>query len=154
MTTAQLYYGVRQMARATETFSARWGSDLLLRLKRRSDESGINKSRLAERYVEEGLRMDQFPGIVFRDGPAGRRASIEGHLDVWELVMTLETGGKEGEDPAPWLSDLLGITEWRVRVALSYYAAFPDDVDKFVRSTIDGADEAEAAWLREQNALA
>ena len=153
MTTGAVYYGVRQMARATDTFSARWDSRLLARLKRRSEESGINKSRLAERYVEEGLRMDQFPGIVFRDGPAGRRASIEGHLDVWELVMTLQTGGKEGEDPIPWLSDLLGITEWRVRVALGYYAAFPHEVDKFVGSTINGADEAEAAWLREQDAL-
>jgi hypothetical protein len=63
------------MARGTRTFSARWDTDVLDRLKRRSELAGTNKSRLAERYVDEGTRMDEHPGIVFRGGPTGRRAA-------------------------------------------------------------------------------
>jgi hypothetical protein len=37
---------------------------------------GEAKSRTAERLIDEGLRMEDHPGIVFRDGPAGRRAAL------------------------------------------------------------------------------
>ena len=74
-----MYYAVRQMAaRDTQTFSARWGADVLDRLEQRSEMAGTNKSRLAERYVDEGTRMDEHPGIVFRGGPTGRRAALAG----------------------------------------------------------------------------
>ena len=33
---------------------------------------------LAQRYVEEGLRMDEHPLVRFVDGPAGRRARLVG----------------------------------------------------------------------------
>ena len=49
---------------------------MLERLERHSQEARTNKSRLAERYVDEGTRMDEHPGIVFRDGPSGRRAAL------------------------------------------------------------------------------
>lgn len=37
---------------------------------------------LALRLLEEGLRMLDHPGIVFRDGPAGRRAGLIAGPDV------------------------------------------------------------------------
>jgi hypothetical protein len=42
-------------------------------------------SRLAERYVDEGRRMDEYPGIAFRGGPTGRRAALAGGPDIWEV---------------------------------------------------------------------
>jgi Domain of unknown function (DUF5615) len=43
----------------------------LARLDDRSRRRGEPKSRTAERLIDEGLRMEDHPGIVFRDGPAG-----------------------------------------------------------------------------------
>lgn len=141
-------------ARRTQTFSARWGADVMDRLTRRSEIAGTNKSRLAERYVDEGTRMDEHPGIVFRGGPTGRRAALAGGPDVWELVMTLRSGTARGEEAISAIARQLDLTDSQVRTAVRYYSAFSDEVDRRIAlSTLD-ADEAEAAWRREQAALA
>jgi hypothetical protein len=142
------------MARITRTFSARWGADVLDRLQRRSELDGINRSRLAERYVDEGTRMDEHPDIVFRSGPAGRRAGLAGGPDVWEVMMTLRGGKPRGEKAIGATAELLNLADRQVRSAVRYYAAFPDDIDERIADIVDGADEAEAAWRREQTALA
>src|SRR2546428_11532967 len=67
--------------------------DLLRRLERRARIVRVRKSALAGRYLEEGLAMDTFPGIVFRDGPAGRRAGLVGGPDVWEVIQVLRVEG-------------------------------------------------------------
>ena len=45
------------------------------RLRRYATEHAESASALGERLIDEGLRMAAHPGIVFRDGPAGRRAA-------------------------------------------------------------------------------
>lgn len=141
------------MADRSETFSARWSADVVARLKRRSEDEGVNKSRLAERYVDEGIRMDEHPGIVFRPGPTGRRAGLAAGLDVWELIWTLRTAPETGDEAIAATADLLNLTEHQVRTGLRYYAAFPEEIDERIARNFDGADEAEAAWRREQAAL-
>jgi hypothetical protein len=42
--------------------------------------------------------MDDHPGIVFRDGPTGRRAGLAAGPDVWEVVSALRSTGLEGND--------------------------------------------------------
>ena len=39
---------------------------------------GLTRSAVAARYVDEGLRMEEHPGILFREGPTGRRATVVG----------------------------------------------------------------------------
>ena len=56
------------------------------RLADRADRSNMPSRTLAQRYVEEGLRMDDHPLIRFADGPSGRRARLLGGPDVWEVV--------------------------------------------------------------------
>jgi hypothetical protein len=141
-------------ARDTQTFSARWSTDVLDRLKRRSEMAGTNKSRLAERYVDEGTRMDEHPGIVFRGGPAGRRAAVAGGPDIWELIATLKSGKAKGEEAISATAALLDLTDAQVRTAVRYYAAFTDEIDRRIALNTEDADEAEAAWQREQAALA
>ena len=140
-------------ARQTRTFSARWRADVLDRLAKRSERIGTNKSRLAERYVDEGTRMDDHPGVVFRGGPAGRRAALANGPDVWELIATLKAGEARGEQAISATADLLGLTESQVRAAVRYYASFGQEIDRRIAlSTLD-VDEAEAAWKREQAVL-
>jgi hypothetical protein len=150
-----LYYTVIQMAaRDTQAFSARWGTDVLDRLQQRSEIAGTNKSRLAERYVDEGTRMDEHPGIVFRGGPTGRRAALAGGPDVWELMATLKSGKARGEEAISSTAELLGLADTQVRIAVRYYSAFTQEIDRRIALNTEDADEAEAAWKREQAALA
>jgi hypothetical protein len=141
-------------ARDTQTFSARWGTDVLDRLNRRSKAAGTNKSRLAERYVDEGTRMDDHPGVVFRGGPTGRRAALAGGPDIWELMFTLKSGKARGEEAITATAKLLNLTDSQVRTAIRYYGAFTDEIDRRIALNTEDADEAEAAWQREQAALA
>jgi hypothetical protein len=140
-------------ARDTHTFSARWSSDVVDRLAHRSELSGTNKSRLAERYVDEGVRMDEHPGVIFRDGPTGRRAALPGGPDVWEVMATLKGGEARGQEAIISTADLLDLTDAQVRAAVRYYAAFTDEIDRRIALNTEDVDEAEAAWRREQAAL-
>ena len=141
-------------ARDTRTFSGRWDADVLDRLQRRSELGGTNKSRLAERYVDEGTRMDEHPGIVFRGGPTGRRAALAGGPDIWEVMATLKSGKARGEEAITATAELLDLTDSQVRTAVRYYGAFTDEIDRRIALNSEDADEAEAAWQREQAALA
>jgi hypothetical protein len=62
-------------------------------LERRGARGGLNKSRLAERHIDEGMRLEDHPGIVFRDGPAGRRAGLAAGPDVWEVIAATRASG-------------------------------------------------------------
>src|SRR5574340_1050957 len=44
--------------------------------------------------LEEAVRSRRFPGVVFVEGPAGRRAHLAGTgLDVWEVVELVNEYG-------------------------------------------------------------
>ena len=110
---------------------------------------GVTGASAAARLVEEGLRMDAHPGIVFRDGPAGRRAVISGGPDVWEIIRSVRATRLYEPDLAP--SDLLalvasntGANAAHISVAVDYYGEFAEEIDAFVA----GADTAES-MLRE-----
>ena len=51
------------------------------------------------------------------------------------------------------VTEALGQTERKVRVATRYYAAYPDEIDHRISFNNELADEAEAAWLTEQRLL-
>jgi hypothetical protein len=142
------------MSYSARPFSARWDADVLERLERRSEQAGTSKSRLAERYVDEGTRMDEHPGIAFRGGPTGRRAALAGGPDVWEVMQTLRGGKARGEAAIAATAEILDLTESQIRTAVRYYAAYPEEIDQRIRRNVEEADAAEAAWQREQAALA
>jgi hypothetical protein len=66
---------------ATTPVSLDLDSATVDRLAQRERETGQSRSELARRYIEEGLRMERHPRIVFRDGPSGRRAALVGGPD-------------------------------------------------------------------------
>lgn len=139
---------------ATQAFSARWRVDIVDGLARRSAAIGTTKSRLAEQYVEEGLRADEHPGVLFRRGPAGRRAALVAGPDIWEVIATLKSVREKGDAAVAAAADALAIDAAQVRVALRYYGAYPEEIDERIRRNAEEADLAEAAWRREQSALA
>ncbi len=98
--------------------------------------------------------MDEHPGIVFRDGPAGRRAALGAGPDVWEVIATVKSGKARGDQAIADAAEVLDLTDAQVRTAVRYYAAFAEEIDRRIALNAEDADEAEAAWKREQAALA
>ena len=124
--------------------SFRLPSDLLVRLEEEAANTGSTVTALVSGLLDEGLKTRRFPGIVYRDGPAGRRAGLVGGPDVWELVRTVKSSGGEGEHRLREVADELGIPFSRLALAIDFYVAFPEEVDERI-----AADERAAAQLRD-----
>jgi hypothetical protein len=130
----------------TKSFSARFSADVLDRLETHSGRIGESRARVAERLIEEGLQIEEFPGIMFRSGPTGRRAGIVGGPDVWEIVRDLKGAAKEGaQDPIDVIAGSTGLDRRKVELAASYYAAYPDDVDDRIRLSEQAAERLRRA---------
>lgn len=114
--------------------SARMDEAVLERLERRSAEARLPVSRFAERLIDEGLRMEEFPGLVFRAGPAGRRAGLVGGPDVWEIVADLQRAARRGRDPVRTIVESTRLSDDQVRLAAAYYHAFAEEIEALIRS--------------------
>ena len=128
----------------------RMTESLAWELEAESRRTGEPKSRLAQRLIEEGLRMQAHPGIIFRDGPAGRRPAVLGGPDVWEIIRIATNTGTTGEAAVEAIVEHMDLTPDQARAAVSYYAAYPDEIDAWTRSNDELAERMEAAWRREQ----
>lgn len=109
-------------------------------------------------FVDEALRADEHPGIVFRPGPTGRRAGLVGGPDVWEVIDTLHT--VRAADPeladdalAQATAEATGLSVRKVRVALRYYAVYRTEVDERIVAHREVVADAAAAWRAEQDLL-
>jgi hypothetical protein len=90
---------------------------------------GVSVTALVTTLLDEGLRTRRFPGVVFRDGPAGRRAGLVGGPDVWEVIRDTRAAPGRGEARIRRVAAETGLTEGQVRLAVDYYATFADEVD-------------------------
>src|SRR5262245_29187802 len=109
----------------TTPLSIRFDERLLARLRRRAQATpGATASGLAQRLVEEGLRIAEHPGVVFKDGPSGRRASLAFGPDIWEVVKFLREIDERGPDAVAAAAEMLRLTEAQVRIAMHYYSAY------------------------------
>jgi len=132
----------------------RIGRETLQTLRERGRGSGEPLSRLAERYIEEGLRADRHPGVFFRAGPAGRRAVVVGGPDVWEIVSATRRAPEKGEALVQALAKRLGISESKVSAATRYYGEYPQEIDDWIAANEAEAERLRAALARERELLA
>lgn len=134
--------------------SIRFDPVLLDRLRRRAAGRDTTPSGLAQRLVDEGLRSQEFPGIVFRDGPSGRRAGLAAGPDVWEIVAALRDSELRGDEALKAVSADVGLTIGRVRVGVAYYGAYPQEIDAEIDENERAAEEALRSWESQQRLLA
>lgn len=119
----------------------------LAHLKRRVHETGLSQTELAERYLEEGLRLDEHPLIAFRDGAAGRRPGLVGsRLDVWQIVETVRQNGSVDQ-----AAEYLELPVEKVQAAMRYYADYTDEIDEWISRAHALADREQASWRRQQD---
>src|ERR1700726_2633614 len=126
----------------TTPLSIRFAPSLLARLRQRANATpGASAAGLAQRLIDEGLRMADHPGVVFKDGPSGRRAALAFGPDVWEIVKVLREIDERGAAAIAATAEVLTLPESRVRAAMHYYADYPDEID----AEIGEADRVSAA---------
>lgn len=130
--------------------SLRLGEATIERLGSRARRVHMPPRTLAQRYVEEGLRMDEHPLVRFVDGPAGRRARLVGTgKDVWEVIATIRDNDNDLHAAAEYLRLPFGL----VQAAVAYYGTYTSEVDELIVDNERMAEEARAAWVAGQAAL-
>jgi hypothetical protein len=73
---------------------------------------------------------------------------------VWEVVKALHEIDERGEPAVAAVAEVLGLPEAKVRVAMHYYAAYPEEVDAEIDEADRASSEAERAWRVERRLLA
>jgi hypothetical protein len=134
--------------------SIRFDQVLLERLRRRASAQDTTASGLAQRLVDEGLRAQEHPGVVFREGPTGRRAALIAGPDVWEVVAALRHSSARGEEAIVAVAEEMNLSVAMVKTALDYYGGYPDEIDAEVEENERAAEEAFSAWQAQQRLLA
>jgi uncharacterized protein (DUF433 family) len=120
---------------ATVQKSIRLPEETVKEIEALASGTGRDFSGIARDLLFEAVKMRRCPGITFADGPTGRRAKIAGTgIDIWEFIATFK-GLDENYDKLKktyhWLSDQ------QIRAALSYYALYPDEIDKKITTNED-----------------
>ncbi len=133
--------------------SIRFDTDLLDRLRRGAASRDTTASGLAQRLVDEGLRSQEFPGVVFRDGPSGRRAGLAAGPDVWEIAAAIRESESRGEAAVELIAEELTLPAARVRTALAYYGAHADEIDAEIADNERASAEAQRSWESQQRLL-
>ena len=96
--------------------------------------------------------------MLFRDGPSGRRAVLIGGPDVGEVVRVVQSARAPSPTSTPRRSSGSPSRRWgcrpgKVRVALGYWAAYPDEIEQQIRDADDAQRVTEERWQRERRLL-
>jgi coenzyme F420-reducing hydrogenase beta subunit len=90
------------------------------------------KGAVVEALAEEALRTRRFPGVAFRGSDWNRRPWVIGTaLDIWEIVAASRSYPTPSE-----MAAATDVTEPQVRLALAYYAEFPDEIDAVIAESV------------------
>ncbi len=147
------------MATETQPRSLRLTESILRRLNRMAARrTGMKPSALAVQLIEEGLRMEEHPGVVFREGPAGRRAVTIGGPDVWEVIRAVQsqqarTPGVAENPLIDQIAENTGVPQRLVHIAIDYWAAYPQEVNEWVDKANEAEIEYEVEWQRRKELL-
>jgi hypothetical protein len=118
----------------------------------------LTLSSATSRLVDEALRAHEHPLIMFKDGPAGRRARVAGGPDVWEVigaVRSVRAAEPEltGDEVLTVVAETSGVLVPFLHAALAYWGDYPEEVDAFLDRSRAEAAQAQAAWERQQELL-
>jgi uncharacterized protein (DUF433 family) len=138
----------------TETLDARVNTRIPRRVKddlaALARRRNVDESELARTLLDEALRREKHPGIVFRPTPVGREAAIEGRrLYVWQVIETLRSSEGDVEQAASFV----GLRPDQVRAAAGYYAEYQSEIDRLTTLNQEDADRAQHLSERQAQAL-
>lgn len=127
---------------AVRATSYRLHPEIKLRLQRQAAAEGLSERALLERLICEGLDTLRHSGIVYRDGPTGRRAALAMGPDVWEIASALRhtRGGQERR--VATLGEQFGLHPRHIRTAIDFAASHREEIDAQVAANDAAAEEA------------
>lgn len=110
--------------------SLRIPEKILKEIQQIATETQKDFSSVAKEFLEEAVKINRCPGIVFTEGVKGRRARVAGTgLEVWEIIATYKSVGKK-------LSRLRRAYHWltdqQLQAAIGYYKAYPEEINRFI----------------------
>jgi hypothetical protein len=119
---------------------------------------GSSGSSVANRLVDEALRMEEHPGVLFRDGRTGRRAVLVGGPDVREVIRAVKSA--RAAEPKLDVAAVVALVETNTGVparlidtAIRYWSSYPDEIDAWIADVVVVEAEALSAWERQQDLL-
>ncbi len=120
---------------------------------------GWSGSSAANRFVDEALRMEDHPGVIFRDGPTGRRAVLIGGPDVREVIRAVKSARAaepdlDSDEIVALVSANTGVPGRLADTAIRYWAAYPDEIDSWIEEVESFEEQALLAWERREDLLA
>ncbi len=127
---------------ASRATSYRIDLSVKARLEAQAADERTTERALLERLVAEGLDVLDHPGIVFRDGPAGRRAALAVGPDVWEVVSALRHTTGTPEQRVGLLAEQFDLHPRHIRTAVDYAAVHRDQVEAEVARNDEAAERA------------
>lgn len=134
--------------------SLRFTPSLLGRLRHRAlAMTGVSIAGLAQRLIDEGLRMADHPGVVFKEGPSGRRAALAYGPDIWEVVTFLREIDERGPAAVDAAAEVFAVDASRISTAISYYSDYADEIDREIADADEASRRAEDAWRIQQRLI-
>ncbi len=134
--------------------SIRFTPYLLARLRQRANAmTGASVAGLAQQLIDEGLRMADHPGVIFKDGPSGRRAALAYGPDIWEVIKFLREVDERGPAAIDAAAEVFAFDASRISMAISYYGDYADEIDAEITDADAASARAEAAWRVQQQLI-
>lgn len=141
------------MGYMTETLDARVNARVPIRLKQDlaalARRRHVDESELARTLLDEALRRERHPGIVFRSTPTGREAAIEGRrVYVWQVMETVWASAGVIDESATFL----GLRPEQVSAAVDYYADYASEIDELITLNREDTERIHKLSERQQKA--
>jgi hypothetical protein len=98
--------------------------------------------------------MADHPGIIFKDGSSGRRASLAYGPDIWEIIKYLREIDDRGPAALDAAAEAFAADAGRIATAVSYYGDYPAEIDAEIAAADEASRRAEEAWRIRQQLIA
>ncbi len=120
----------------TTPFSLRMDDETRAELLAHAERLDVNASKLVNRYVKEGLRMDKHPAVMFTTTSLGRREAVLAAHPGLQVIDVVATWKAERQDVAK-TARYLHIGEDEVQAVLRYYGDYKDEIDRDLQEHLD-----------------
>lgn len=139
---------------ASRATSYRLDPTIKARLEEQAAAERVAERALLERLISEGLDMLDHPGIVYRDGPTGRRAALAVGPDVWEVVSALRYTSGTPEQRVAALAEQFALHPHHIRTAIDFAAVHRDEIDAQITWNDEAAQQAQRMAVARSDLMA
>lgn len=98
--------------------------------------------------------MADHPGVIFKDGPSGRRGALAYGPDIWEIIKFLREVDERGADALLAAAETFAVDVSRINTAMAYYGEYSEEIDAEIQAADEASAQAERAWRVQQQLVA